>query len=209
MQFFALHVSCSWLFNLSSKRSDGKAPGLLLPSGNSIECIWARVQATSRYTLCWGGVCLCGSFPIIIIFVFIVFAIIGSVCFPSIHLLIVLVVILIFLSLDSPVVPAALALQLDQRRTEDIWLIFWDPERKKGVSEVPNKKPYWQLNTPINIFTVGYMLFLFECHLISKTILKGCVKFCSIPSRLQQFHVVHLTPSADNSVVFSKDKMLF
>ena len=28
-----------FLFNLSSKRSDGKAPGLLLPSGNSIECI--------------------------------------------------------------------------------------------------------------------------------------------------------------------------
>ena len=93
-----------------SAQKDGKAPGLLLPSGNSMECIWARVRATSRYTLCWGGVCLCGSFPIIIIFVFIVFAIIGSVCFPSIHLLIVLVVILIFLSLDSPVVPTALAL---------------------------------------------------------------------------------------------------
>ena len=139
-----------------------------------------------------------------------IFTIIESVCHLSVHLLILLVVIFNFLSLDSPLVPAALALQLDQRRTEHIWLIFWDSERKKRVSEVPNKKPCWQLlNTPINIFTVGYMLFLFECHLISKTVLKCCVKFCSIPSRLQQFHVVHLTPSADNSVVFSKDKILF
>ena len=139
-----------------------------------------------------------------------IFTIIESVCHLSVHLLTLLVVIFNFLSLDSPVVPAALALQLDQRRTEHIWLIFWDPERKKGVSEVPNKKPYWQLlNTPINIFTVGYMLFLFECHLISKTVLKGCVKFCSVPSRLQQFHVLHLPPSAYNSGFSQKTKHCF
>ena len=129
MQFFALHVSCSWLFNLSSKRSDGKAPGLLLPSGNSIECIWARVRATSRYTLSWRSVCLYGGAPIIIIVVFRVFTIIESVCHLSVHLLILLVVISNFLSSDSPLVPAALALQLDQRRTEHIWLIFGDSEK--------------------------------------------------------------------------------
>ena len=74
-----------------------------------------------RGTPCHGEVfCLYGGVPIIIIVVFIVFTIIESLCHLSIHLLILLVVIFNFLSLDSPVVPAALALQLDQRRTEHI-----------------------------------------------------------------------------------------